>query len=90
MAAGPEEGKALRVALRYLGHRVLATSMGKPQVQGSGLLFFMTLGVFLPSETPISSLHLHKVAATAQQSTCTLHRLNSVFSFFLFLVAYGP
>lgn len=33
------------MALRFLGHRTLATSVGKSQVQGSGLRFSMTLGV---------------------------------------------
>lgn len=85
MPARPEEGEALRVALRFLEHRV-----PKPRVQGSGLLFFMTLGVFLPSETPISSLHLHKVASR-YGTTEHLHSAQAKLCLsFLFLVLHGP
>lgn len=35
----------LLMALRFLGHRALATSMGKSQEQGLGLLFTMTFGL---------------------------------------------
>lgn len=44
------------MALRFLGQRALAISVGTPQVQGSGLLLFLTVGMFLPSETPFHPL----------------------------------
>lgn len=67
----PKDGEALLMVLRFLGHRALATSTGKPQVQALGLLLrdcdLRRVTSF--SDTPIASPGQHQATPTAQQST---------------------